>query len=329
MRFTVHLCAILILVFSTELASSQPVKKVEQIEGAWRQWMQSNDISRSAIAIVYKGKIVNVAHMGVRNGSRFPIASLSKAITGACVQDLIARKKLSEETKVLEVIPDLAGKGSGSNVTIGQLLSQASGLSPDSTQSDMGKWLNSKKPRNSDVTRKALARSKQGSRTGKYLYNNENYAILGAVIERVSGDSYENYCKAVVLKPAGVTSARMSSKWGAQSAWGGWEMSVEDFARFVARQYGKQSAYAEEPSRFANSSVGGGAKYGYGTLFRSSGGAYNFWHFGSHCYGRSGVAGSFFASWKGEWAVVTAYNSCLQYNQMNSLDGTLARSALN
>ena len=43
----------------------------------------------------------------------------------------------------------------------------------------------------------------------KHVYSNFGYAILGRVIERVSGMTYESYVKTAVLAPAGITTMQI------------------------------------------------------------------------------------------------------------------------
>jgi CubicO group peptidase (beta-lactamase class C family) len=45
-----------------------------------------------------------------------------------------------------------------------------------------------------------------------FLYNNSNFMVLGAIIEKVSGMSYADYMKENVFKPAGMTHTAVYSK---------------------------------------------------------------------------------------------------------------------
>lgn len=310
--------------FSPVVALGQNQTRIDKIEKSWISWISKNRVGVSSIAISYEGRLARSSAIGTSSSSRFPLASLSKAITGACIRGLVSGKKLTEETTIGDIFPN---EFKNSNITVGQLLSHTSGLGPDSTQRNKRAWVNNSNVQHQEVARNALSRSKQNGRSGKFFYNNENYAILGAIVEHVTGRTYEQYCSAKVLKPAGISSGRLSQRWGGFGAWGGWEMSMPDYAIFVAENFGKSMPYGRQPGDWATANLGE-IKYGLGAFYRKSGSAYNFWHFGSHCFGGDGNVGSFFASWQGKWSVVIAYNACLSGDQMQSLDAQMMNSAL-
>ncbi len=45
----------------------------------------------------------------------------------------------------------------------------------------------------------------------RYAYSNYGYCLLGRVIEKLSGESYEQYVKTKVLAPIGVTAMRIGA----------------------------------------------------------------------------------------------------------------------
>jgi len=309
---------------------AQSNERSDAILKAWQNWVSSNRVGKSTIAITYRGKLVMAEGHRMDASKPAPLASLSKAITAVCVNSLFAAGRVFPETKLaeifganLEALKINAPKSS--EITLSQLISQSSGLARDTTQRDMGRWVGNRKVRHLDVAKKALKRGP--SKSGRYFYNNENYAILGAVIEKVTGTKYADYCSRAVLRPAGIKTARLSRKWGAFAAWGGWEMSASDYAKFLKYAFGRNSAIGKKPTAYPRVFLGRGAYYGMGTLFRASGNSFNFWHAGRHCFSQGG-AGAFYASWNGDWAVVVTYNKCLKDNAVGNLDTALANAAL-
>lgn len=324
------LLLVLLIFGGFDLARAQDAERVAAIETAWRAWLEGTRITRSTLAIAYRGEILHEVGQGEEPDAAIPLASLSKAITGACIAGLVRQGRLTLETGLAEVeglAPLLAGHPDPGEITIAQLLTHTSGLMPDATQYDMFNWLEAEGTRHDEAAAKALARDYGPDAAGKYLYNNENYALLGTIIESVAGQDYYTFCGAEVLTPAGAQGGP-SPVWGALGAWGGWQMSAADYLKFVWSAFGTGTAIGTDPLDWPHVDLGAGVYYGMGTLFRSGAAGNNFWHFGAHCFGPRGEAGTFFAQWRGEWAVMVSYNDCISDRQMGKLDSAMARAAL-
>lgn len=189
----------------------------------------------------------------------------------------------------------------------------------------MWRWLDDVAPHHAEVTAKAFGRKTQEGTPGTYFYNNENYTILGEIIATQTGQSYRDYCGQAVLPESQYPTAGVSDRAAAFDAWGGWVMSVADYARFHAASFGEGSAIASDPETYPHVSVDGGAYYCMGTLWRHFRGEVNFWHFGAQCFDEFG-AGSYAVSWQGQWGVMAAWDRCLPFDEMIELDQVLVRA---
>ena len=133
----------------------------------------------------------------------YQIGSMTKAFTGLAVQKLIAEGLISGDDTVSELLPGFTAyyDNEPCDITIDQLLKQTSGYtnseklypsaSDDMTLMD---WV-------TGISGKELS-SRPGER---YSYSNVNYNLLGAVIEKVSGQSYGEYMETNILVPLGLT----------------------------------------------------------------------------------------------------------------------------
>jgi CubicO group peptidase (beta-lactamase class C family) len=130
----------------------------------------------------------------------------------------------------------------------------------------MGFWLNEAQPRHVHVTDIVLNRSRQRGTRGAFSYNNENYALLGRIIEVTTGQSYVDACQARVLDPAGV-SATLSPRFGAYAAWGGWRMSMADHARLLWYWFGPQGRVGRDPLALPRAERAQDSYYGLGMNF--------------------------------------------------------------
>lgn len=194
-----HLFALAISLCLSGTASADPVAaRAAEMRRAYAAWAQVQKIPTPQIVILHKGQIT-----GSTPADTAPIelASLSKAITAVCVASLIDEGRWSAQTTSAEVL----GFGH-EGITIAKLLNHTAGLSPDSTQSLTEMWSTSTVPRKRIVAETALNRARKGA--GNFQYNNENYGILGEMIEVALGQPYATACHRRALAPAGVSTAR-------------------------------------------------------------------------------------------------------------------------
>ena len=146
----------------------------------------------------------------LKAGSIMPIGSISKPLTSYAIMKLIEGNRLNLDDKLSGHISEFnfTYEGSKSDVTIRQLLNHTSGLSTAEGRRLIGINDNS-------VYRHAMRLSNaqlihQPGAT--FEYSNANYAILGALIEEVSNQSYAEFMRQNVFTPLGMynTSADMS-----------------------------------------------------------------------------------------------------------------------
>ncbi|MFQ5825182.1 MAG: serine hydrolase domain-containing protein [bacterium] len=126
----------------------------------------------------------------------FTIGSITKQFTGAAILKLEMEGKLSVQdpiNKYFENVPeDKAG------ITIHHLLTHSAGLKENYGSSDF-------EPVSRDeIVRRVLNAELLWKPGTQYKYSNAGYSLLGAIIEIVTGESYEEYLNQVLFKPAGM-----------------------------------------------------------------------------------------------------------------------------
>lgn len=143
--------------------------------------------------------------VALTNDSKFQLASLSKTFTAVAVLQLIQQGKLSLTTTVDEVYPEFPYEG----VTMHSLLCHRSGL--PYYEYLMNDEVREKKwyPTNQEMMR-WFAEQKPAPKAYNlpdhfFSYNNTNFAILAAIIERVSKLPFDVYLRREVLVPIGMT----------------------------------------------------------------------------------------------------------------------------
>lgn len=136
--------------------------------------------------------------------SVFRIASLTKQFTAALVLDLVEEGRLGLHDRVAAHLPDYPWLG---EITVYQLLVQTSGL-PDYAQ-DPGAEANQSSPRTSGEMLAwigRLAAQPDFAPGERWAYSNSNYAVLGALIEQITGQSFDESLTGRLLSPAGMHS---------------------------------------------------------------------------------------------------------------------------
>lgn len=308
----------LMLIFSGLPLATQDQATVQRMTTAFEGWMQTNAASEGALAIWYQGKPVATHALGMDAETPMEMASLSKVVTAICVSELVQDGELAYSDSFKDVI------GRGPDVTLAQLVNHKSGLFPDQTQGVMSLWaLSGKTDKSWAVLDIVMARDQPTHNKGQFQYNNENYALVGLMIEAASGEDYETACQKRVFLPADVM-AHSSPQAGAFLPWGGWQMSVDEYAKFLNHWFGSDSDMGKAPLSYPNIALGGGAYYGFGMFFRSFRDDFNFWHHGALCFPKGQSNGSYAVSLMGEWSAVTAYNICSTIDGMAGLDAALS-----
>jgi CubicO group peptidase (beta-lactamase class C family) len=152
----------------------------------------------------------------------FDIGSITKQFTAAAILKLQEQGKLQLTDTLDRFFPE-AGDDKR-NITLHQLLTHTSGIVNNLSGGDY-----SKVSRNTFIKR--LFRSKLESPPGSaFSYSNAGYAVLGLVIERVSGRGYEQYLQQHLLQPAGLqhTGYRIPD-WQALPIATGYELKRDSF----------------------------------------------------------------------------------------------------
>lgn len=289
-----------------------------RIEAAFLDWAENNGVTKAVLAVSHQGVLQGDFTLNTKPETPVELASLSKAITAACAATLIEAGIWTRETSSAEVL-----KFGPEGISVAQLLTHQSGLGPDQTQSAMQIWFGDRTSQARDGATTALSRPMQSGQAGVYSYNNENYAILGEMIATQTGHSYESYCTEKVLKPAGVMTAEPSPLTGAFLPFGGWQMTMHDYARFHWHEFGPKGRIGAEVSNWPQAKIKGSMTYGMGMVQRPFAGRYNFWHFGGLCFPGRLNTGAYAVMWMDEWSVVAGYDICATGTQMFALDHAL------
>ena len=290
--------------------------RFDGLSAQFGNWLSTHD-ANGVLAVFKADDFLGHAAHGMEADAPVETASLSKAITAVCAQQLVAAGKMDWEQSFAAYVPG------GPDIAVGALVAHAAGLGPDDTQLNMWRWLDQSGPRGADVLAGVLQRKTQAGTSGVHGYNNENYALLGLAIEAAAERPYAEVCNELVVKPAGAKGA-LSDRTGAFAAWGGWAMTTADYARTLLYWYGPRGAVGQDPMAAPHVQMDKGLYYGLGMMFHAFRGGHNFWHIGALCFPGRLETGTYAVTFKGDWTLVAAYDRCVDQEAMFALDQALA-----
>lgn len=239
-----------------------------EIEQIYREHAISNHFPSMAYGVMLDGDLVLKGGYGVSDLEKqtpatektlFRIASMSKSVTAMAVLQLRDKGKLRLEDSLARHLPEARKlrllTADAPAITIRDLLTHSAGFPEDNPWGD---W----QLEDSDKDLVNLLRggvSFANPPGVAYEYSNLGFALLGRIVTRVSGTSYQRYIDKRILQPLGmheteweytkVPDGRLArgyrweeGQWkpepiqhdGAYGAMGGLISSVEDFSRYMA-----------------------------------------------------------------------------------------------
>jgi CubicO group peptidase (beta-lactamase class C family) len=188
-------------------AAPQPTElDVARIDAFVRDQVQRHGIPGLALAVVEGDKIVHLGGYGKADQSGRPItpqtpfvlASASKPLTALAIMQLVEAGKVDLDAPVQRYLPTfrVADPLAAQQIIVRHLLNHTSGIPEAGCQSNRF----GAKTLTDFVT--ALQTVELDAPAGtRHFYCSGNYNLLGAIIERVSGQSYADYMQQQIFAP--------------------------------------------------------------------------------------------------------------------------------
>lgn len=167
------------------------------------------------VLVAKKGKVLYQTAIGwadylhrdsLKIGSEFELASITKTFTGVAVLQLVEEGKLSLNDNVKKFFPDFPYE----DITIKLLLSHRSGMMNYVYFID-DIFRKEKRNMKKGVTNQEVMAIIADKKPNRYIkpdvrfhYNNSNFMVLAAIVEKITGQRYSQYMMDHVFKPAGL-----------------------------------------------------------------------------------------------------------------------------
>ncbi len=138
-----------------------------------------------------------------RLDTKFNLGSMNKMFTSVAIAQLVEQGKLAYTDTIAKLMPDYPNKEVAAKVTVHHLLTHTSGL---------GNYFNNKFMETSKDRFRAIRdylplfvdEPLQFEPGAKWQYSNAGFMVLGAIVEKVSGQNYFDYVREHIYKPAGM-----------------------------------------------------------------------------------------------------------------------------
>lgn len=206
------LCLFFTLISSASIANSQ-YEDMSQLINVWLDAQKDyDDIPSISGVIVQDQQVIWSGSFGESNretgqaislNAMGSICSVSKVFTATAIMKLVDNGKLSLDSKLHELLPKLTLKQAfpeGGDITIKALLTHSSGVPRDT---EHAYWSS---PAHHFPSEQELYQSLSATQTihavgSSIAYSNVGYALLGQVIEQVSGKSYKDFIETEIFSP--------------------------------------------------------------------------------------------------------------------------------
>ena len=191
----------------------------------------------AAVIVVENGKVVYQGAQGLADletkrkitpATVFRLGSNTKQFTATVILQLVEEGKISLDDRLSKFLPDYPKPGA--DATVRQLLTHTSGIKNFTA---IPRWMMSGGRAKPITTEQLIAVFKDEPADfapgAKYQYNNSGYALLGAIIEKVTGKPWHVAVQERIAKPNGLSSIRYGVE----------ESTIAEMASGYAEQGGK------------------------------------------------------------------------------------------
>ena len=191
-----------------------PEQMTQELDALMTKVAQA-DVFSGAVLLAKDGQVIYKKAAGMANkdfnvpnriDTKFNLGSMNKMFTSVSIAQLVERGKLSFDDPLSKFLPDFPDKESAQKIKIKHLLTHTAGL---------GSYFNQKFDESSrarfrtvnDMMELAKDEKLQFEPGSRWQYSNTGMLVLGAVIEKVTGQSYFDYVRENIYKVAGMTNS--------------------------------------------------------------------------------------------------------------------------
>jgi CubicO group peptidase (beta-lactamase class C family) len=165
-----------------------------------------------SVLVAENGKVIYKKGLGLANmewnipntsETKFRLGSITKQFTATLIMQLVEQGRIKLDGKLSDYLPEYR-KDVGEKVTVHQLLNHTSGIPSYTGLPGFLSEISRDPYTVSDFIKKYTSNDLEFEPGSKFAYNNSGYFLLGAIIEKVTGKTYEQALKENILDPLGM-----------------------------------------------------------------------------------------------------------------------------
>jgi len=204
-------------------------QSLPEIDLLIKKEMKSDNVAALAVAVIDSGRVVHLSANGFRDLERnmkasvntpFQIASVSKTVTGMAVFKLVESEKIDLNSDINQYLPFEVKNPYYPNdhITVRDLLNHRSGIRDDyeiygplwsepkgDPKLELDVFLRDYLHIDGKLYKEEHFESDSSYKS--FTYSNTGVALLGLIVETVSGMTYEEFCKINIFKPMGMVNS--------------------------------------------------------------------------------------------------------------------------
>lgn len=207
LRLVLAVSFVFLIVHSTPAGAQE---KAEKIDGLLKLYHDHGKFNGTAL-VAEGGRVIYKKGFGPANmewnipnepDTKFRLGSITKQFTSMLILQLVEEGKISLEGKLSEYLPYYR-EDTGKKVTIHHLLTHTSGIPSYTGLPDFIEIV--RDPYDvEDFVKKYCSGDLEFEPGARFNYNNSGYFILGALIEKITGKTYEKALEERIFKPLGM-----------------------------------------------------------------------------------------------------------------------------
>ncbi len=180
------------------------VDKIDELMSTYAEYGEFN----GSVLVAEKGEILYKKGFGLANmewdipnqpDTKHRLASITKQFTAMLIVQLVAENKIALDVPISNYLPDYPKKNAD-RITIHHLLTHTSGI-PNYTSFPNYRELMRNPISPAEIVHLFADSTLQFTPGEKHEYSNSGYALLGVIIEKITGKSFEEVLQEKILTP--------------------------------------------------------------------------------------------------------------------------------
>jgi CubicO group peptidase (beta-lactamase class C family) len=203
------ICAVLVLTLqASAYAQNAAQTKAAKIDEVMTQ-AHKYRLFNGSVLVAENGKVIYKKGLGLANmewsipnapDTKFRLGSITKQFTATLIMKLVEEGKVKLDGKITDYLPNYR-KDTGDKVTVHHLLNHTSGIPSYTSMPNFFKEVSRDPYSVEEFVKKHASGDLEFEPGSKFSYNNSGYFLLGAIIEKVTGQPYERALKERIFAP--------------------------------------------------------------------------------------------------------------------------------